>query len=242
MRIWHGAVDAVSLHAIPAMNEPVKILLVEDSPDYRKAVGMAFDGSESFRLVQATGTAERALDLLGRVQPGERPDVVLLDLNLPGMSGLDAVPRLLAAAPAVKILVLTQSDKEGDVLQAIASGASGYLLKSSGIKQIKEAIAMVMEGGAPLDAGVAQHILKSLRSKPAADAIDESQMTSRELEILNLLAEGLVKKEIAVRLGISTFTVQAHVRNIYTKLQVPNAPAAVSQGYRKGLLPVERKP
>lgn len=223
------------------MSEPVKIFLIEDSPDYRKAVGMAFEGDESLRLTLATGTAERALDMLGRAQPGERPDVILLDLNLPGMTGQLALPRLLEAARGAKILVLTQSGKESDVLQAIASGASGYLLKSSGIKQIKEAISTVMAGGAPIDAGVAQYILKTLREKPAPAVVDESQMTARELEILQLLAEGLVKKEISARLGISTFTVQAHVRNIYGKLHVPNAPAAVSQGYRKGLLPVDKR-
>lgn len=224
------------------MPDPVKILLVEDSPDYRKAVGMAFEGDGNMQLLLATGTAERALDLLGRAQPGGIPDAVLLDLNLPGMPGLEALPRLLEAAPGAKVIVLTQSGNEEDVLRAIALGASGYLLKSSGIGQIRAAISNAMEGGAPLDAGVAQYILKTLREKPPAAPDGADQMTSRELEILQLLADGFVKKEIAVRLGISTFTVQAHVRNIYTKLHVPNAPAAVSQGYRKGLLPVGRKP
>lgn len=224
-----------------SMPEPVKILLVEDSPDYRKAISMAFEGDGGFRLLVATGTAERALDLLACAEPGAVPDVLLLDLNLPGMSGLEAVPRLLGAAPGMKILALTQSDNEADVLQAIRAGAAGYLLKSSSIAQIKEAIAMAMEGGAPLDAGVARHILKTLRSEPQPPAAAEGQMSGRELEILRLMAEGLVKKEIAVRLGISTFTVQAHVRNIYAKLHVPNAPSAVSRAYQAGLLPLDKK-
>ena len=221
----------------PAMGKSVKILLIEDSPEYRDVIGLAFDRDENFELIHTTGTAERALNLLEQSQV--IPDLILLDLNLPGMNGVEAVASLRAMVPGVKILVLTQSDREDDVLQAIMAGASGYLLKSSGIQQIKEGINMVIEGGAPLDARVAQHILSSLRGKKVAYA-DELGISSREYDVLHLMAEGLVKKEIAARLSISPFTVHNHVRHIYEKLHVQNAPAAVSQAYLMGLLPLKK--
>lgn len=218
--------------------DPVKILLVEDNPQYRRVIDLALKRDTRFQLLLATGTAERALEVLGRSsQAEERPDLLLLDLHLPGMGGLAAIPRLLETAPGIKILVLSQSDKEADVVKAITSGASGYLLKSSDMKQIAESILSVMEGGAALDAKVAQYILQTLREKhPHTE--DEPIITGRELEILHLLAEGLVKKQIADRLHISPFTVAAHVRSIYQKLHVVNAPAAVHQAYRKGILPL----
>ncbi|MFM8981749.1 MAG: response regulator [Spartobacteria bacterium] len=222
------------------MGESIKILLIEDSPEYRDVIGMAFDRDENFELVYTTGTAERALNILEQAKPQELPDLILLDLNLPGMNGVEAVANIRAIVPEVKILVLTQSDREEDVLQAIMAGASGYLLKASGIQQIKEGITMVMEGGAPLDAKVAQHILNTLRGKKAAYA-DEFGISSREYDVLHLMAEGLVKKQIAARLSISPFTVHNHVRHIYDKLHVQNAPAAVSQAYLLGLLPRKKQ-
>lgn len=217
---------------------PVNILLIEDSPQYRRVVEIGFSRDSEFKFLLATGTAERALDVLSRIGEGEdRPDLILLDLNLPGMSGLAAIPRLLEKAPTAKILVLSQSNREADVVAAISAGASGYLLKSADIQQVKESIRNVMAGGAALDPKVAHCILQTLREKHPVSG--EGQLISdRELEILKLLAEGLVKKQIADQLQISSFTVAAHVRNIYTKLQVVNAPAAVSQAFRKGILPL----
>lgn len=218
--------------------EPLKILLVEDNPQYRRVIDLGLSRDPRFQLLLATGTAERALEVLSRASDEvEHPDLLLLDLHLPGMGGLAAIPRLLEISPKLKILVLSQSDKEADVVKAITAGASGYLLKSSEMKQITEGILGVMEGGAALDSKVAQYILQTLREKhPATE--DEHEITGRELEILQLLAEGLVKKQIADRLQISPFTVAAHVRSIYHKLQVVNAPAAVHQAYRKGILPL----
>jgi hypothetical protein len=217
---------------------PLNILLIEDSPQYRRVIELGLSRDPQFKLLLATGTAERALDVLSRIGEGEdHPDLILLDLNLPGMSGLAAIPRLLETAPTVKILVLTQSNKEADVVAAITAGASGYLLKSADIKQVKESIQIVLEGGAALDTKVAHCILQTFRERhPVTEKAHH--ISDRELEILKLLAEGLVKKEIAERLQISSFTVAAHVRNIYTKLQVVNAPAAVTQAFRKGLLPL----
>ena len=107
-----------------AHSEPVKILLVEDNPQYRRVIDLALSREPRFQILPATGTAERALDLLGRTgHAGEIPDLLLLDLHLPGMGGLAAIPRLLETVPSLKIIVLSQSDKEADVVKAIAAGA-----------------------------------------------------------------------------------------------------------------------
>jgi len=217
------------------METPIKIFLIEDNPEYRKSLDAAFRHDLRIHLIHATGTAERALDLLFDMQSADRPDLILLDLNLPGMSGIHAIPSLLSIAPNTKILVLSQSDKEADVVSAIASGASGYIVKSSSILEITEAIETVMQGGAPLDKKVAKYILKTLQAIPHSGK-DTHNLTEREMETLSLLAAGLGKKQIGDKLGISEFTVAAYVRSIYTKLEVVNAPAAVNQAYRKGIL------
>ena len=158
------------------------------------------------------------------------------DLRLPGMSGLDALPHFASSAPQAKVIVLTQSDNEADVLRAIALGAAGYLLKSSTITQIKEGIRTVIEGGASLDPGVARFLIKTLQARLPKTST-EATLSERELEILALLGEGLVKKEIADRLGISYPTVDSHVQHIYEKLKVHNAPAAINIAHRLGIFP-----
>jgi len=209
-------------------------MLVEDSRDYREIVAMALTHETDIELTGQFSTAEIALRNLQAQPSAEHPALILLDLRLPGMDGLEALPRFLAIAPGAKIVVLTQSKKEADVLRAISRGASVYLLKSSTVSQINEGIHTVMAGGASLDAGVARFILDRLKTRlPKAEA--EQLLTERELEILTLLGEGLVKKEIADRLKISYTTVDSHVAHIYEKLGVRNAPAAVNKAYLVGL-------
>lgn len=213
---------------------PVRILLVEDNPRYRQVVSKALQREARFELVgPALGSAERALVQLARTN-SIPPDVVLLDLYLPGISGAAAIPSMLSLAPNTKIIVLSQSNREADVVGAIAAGAAGYLLKSSKIQQIKAAIDSVLGGGAPLDAAVAKYIIQHIHAKhPGGPG---RKLTEREVQVLHLIAQGMVKKEIADQLGITELTVQTHVRRIYEKLGVPNAPAAVDQGHKKGLL------
>lgn len=220
------------------MNKTTRVMLVEDNPSYREVVALALGGQPDLQLSGQFGTAEIALRSLGAA---ERPDLILLDLRLPGLDGLEALPRFRAAAPAAKIIVLTQSDHEADVLRAISLGASGYLLKTSTVAQIVEGIRTVMAGGASLDAGVARFILQTLQSRlPTREA--EQLLTDRQREILALLSEGLVKKEIADRLGISYATVDEHIAHIYARLGVHNAPAAVNKAHRLGLFERGAKP
>ncbi len=137
--------------------------------------------------------------------------------------------------PNTKIIVLTQSDKEEDVLKAIMLGASGYLLKSCTVRQLIDGINTVVSGGASLDSKVAKFVLNALKARLPQQEL-EHMLTERELETLSLLAEGLVKKEIAEKLGISVSTVVTHVCNIYVKLNVKNAPSAIAKAFRLGLL------
>eukprot|EP00903_Cladosiphon_okamuranus_P004147 g4145.t1 len=190
---------------------------------------------KNIELISQFGTAEIALREIQNARPGEHPDLVLLDLNLPGISGLESIPWIRKYSPKSKIIVLTQSNKEADVLEAISKGASGYLLKSATATQIKESIEIVNSGGASLDPSVAKFILNTLRSRPA-DTHPEKTLSTREMEVLTLLGEGLLKKEIANRLDIGFATVAYHIKHIYEKLEVQNAAAAVAKGYRSGLL------
>lgn len=213
-------------------------MLVEDNPAYRRGINCAIEGNPNMQLISEFATAEIALRSVQDMKPRQMPNLILLDLNLPGMSGLEALPCFMEAIPQAKIVILTQSNKESDVLKAISLGASGYLLKSSTANQIQEAIETVIEGGAPLDPSVAKFILKNVRSQ-RPQAVSKEVLSAREIEILTLLAEGLVKKEIAERLSISHYTVVAHVSHIYEKLQVSNAPSAVNKAYRIGLFPTK---
>jgi DNA-binding NarL/FixJ family response regulator len=214
-------------------------MLVEDHAGYREVITRALKREATIELISQFSTAEFALRTLEHSKGDDLPDIVLLDLNLPKMSGLEAIPWIKDYSPDSKILIITQSDMEADVLKAIQSGASGYLLKSSTAKQVVEGIQMVMNGGAPLDAGVARFILDTLKSKLPKDK-PKADLSNRELEVLTLLAEGLARKEIAERLGISTYTIIYHIKHIFQKLEAINTPAAVSNAYKSGILPTNK--
>lgn len=218
------------------MKTPITVMLVEDNREYREVIRLALDRDQHTELACEFGTAEVALRSLRDRAIQRPPDVILLDLRLPGMSGIDALPHFTQSFPSAKIIILSQSDEEADVLRSISLGASGYLLKSSTILQIKDGIRHVFEGGASLDPSVAKFLLKSLQSRtPQAESA--TLLSERELEILTLLADGLVKKEIGDRLKIAYPTVDSHVRHIYEKLDVRNAPSAISKAHRLGIFP-----
>jgi DNA-binding NarL/FixJ family response regulator len=218
------------------MKSTIRVMLVEDNPRYREVIALALKQEPAIQLASQFGTAEIALRSLRDPSIRDLPDLILLDLRLPGMDGLEALPQFLSAAPAAKIMILTQSDNEADVLRAISLGATGYLLKSSTVITIVEGIRTVMNGGASLDAGVARFIINSLKTRlPKGGA--ETLLTGRQLEILTLLSGGFLKKEIAERLKISYATVDEHVAHIYERLGVRNAPAAVNKAHLLGLFP-----
>jgi DNA-binding NarL/FixJ family response regulator len=207
-------------------------MLIEDHPKYRAVIERAMKNEDDMFLSSMFGAAEVALR---NIQAGHNhPDLILLDLNLPGINGLETIPLIKALLPDSKIIILTQSNQEADVLTAIQQGSDGYLLKKSTVTQIKEAIRTVMSGGASLDGSVAQFILKKIQKKPHV-MTPQTTLSERELEVLTLLGEGLLKKEISDRLAISYGSVATYIRRIYEKLNVLNAAAAVSKAHRLGL-------
>ena len=221
-------------------NRPIQVILVEDSPDYRLVIEHALEVEPDIELVGQYGTSEIALRALENNQPKLSPDLILLDLRLPGMDGLESLPWFQKAQPKAKIVILTQSNAESDVLKAIQLGAAGYLLKSSTADQLVDGIRSVIQGGATLDASIARFILDALQTSLPEEA-SEALLSKRQMEILALLADGLVKKEIADQLKISYSTVNTHVEHIYQKLGAANAPAAISKAYKKGILPILEK-
>lgn len=216
------------------MSQSIKVMLIEDHAGYRETITSALEQTADMELEGSFGTAEVALRSL---QPPSEiaPDIILLDLKLPGMQGLEMIHWILDYAPTAEIIVLTQSDKDTEVRQALDEGASGYLLKSSTLDQILDGIRNVVSGGAALTPEIARYLVDQLRNQPAVNTVGKA-LSERETEVLILLSEGMLQKEIAQRLGVSITTVAYHIKHIYEKLDVANAPAAIGEAYRKGVL------
>ncbi|WP_411825882.1 response regulator [Luteolibacter sp. AS25] len=212
----------------------IEIIMIEDHPEYRDAVQHFLAKESDFEIVSIFGNPNQALRFLEDL-PDQFTGVILLDLNLPGMTGLEAMPWISKYAPDAKTVILSQSDNESEVLKAIQQGAAGYLLKSSTMNGIKSGIRSVVGGGASLDPQLARYVLDEW-NRHSGSLKGNTSLTRRELEILSKVSEGLSQKDIAKEIGISAFTVAEHLTNIYGKLQVQNAPAAVSTAFRKGIL------
>jgi DNA-binding NarL/FixJ family response regulator len=217
------------------MNEEITVALVEDQAEFRRVIEMALSDIDDLRLLGVYGTSEKLLQKLSEKKAWV-PDVILLDLNLFGMGGLEALPLIKRAAPRAEVIVLTNSNREEDVLAAIANGASGYLLKSATVDELAEGIRMVRQGAAALDPKMARYLLDKVNDHSDGKRKEELKLSKRKIEVLELIAEGLVKKEIAERLDIAYGTVETYVKMIYQELGVSNAPSAVSKAYQKGLL------
>lgn len=191
-----------------------KIAIVEDNPTVRQTLCEWINSAADCRCVCACATVKAALAEI----PGHQPDVVLMDIHLPGESGITCTARLKQMLPKLQIVMLTVYKDHDLILQALKAGASGYLLKRSGREDILKAIGEVRTGGAPMTGEIARMLVETFQ-KPPADEQTEG-LTARELEILTLLAKGLSNKEISARLGISFETVRNHLRHIYDKLHV----------------------
>lgn len=220
------------------MKDPVAkakpaVWLIEDHADSRRVLARVLNRSATLTCPCAFASCEEALAAL---HSKAAPDVILLDIGLPGMSGIEGIPRLKALAPAAQVIILTVFDDEEKVFNALCAGASGYMLKDSDEDTIAEAVREVLEGGAPINPRVARLVLKMFTSR-AAPAVHEYGLSSREREVLELMVAGLIKKEIADRLHLSYHTVDNHLRSIYSKLQVHTRGGAVAKAIAERLLP-----
>lgn len=206
-----------------AIAGPVRVAIVEDDDKTRQSLALLIDGSPGFCCSSTHRDAESAVAQL----PAQAPDVVLMDIQLPGLSGLEAVPRLKARSPGVQIIMLTVFEDDERVFHSLAAGASGYLLKRTPPAAILEAIAEVHRGGSPMSSAIARKVVQSFQSGPRPGAGARGELSPREQEILTLLSRGCRYKEIGDRLGIALDTVRSHIRRIYEKLHVTSRTEAV---------------
>jgi DNA-binding NarL/FixJ family response regulator len=215
------------------MNEPdsIRVAIVEDDRLTREGLRMLVDGTPGYQCNTAFGSLEQALAARG----GEPPEVVLLDIKLPGMQGSQGVASLREKWPAAAVLMLTSSTDEDKVFESLCNGAIGYLLKSTPPARILEAVREARHGGAPMSPEIARKVVELLRRTPPPVALEEA-LTPQEVHLLRLVAEGCSYQVSGDQLGISINTVRNYIRNIYEKLQVHTKSAAVSKAMRAGLL------
>jgi DNA-binding NarL/FixJ family response regulator len=202
----------------------IKVAILEDHEPWRKTVETLLTGTPGFRCVCTCGVAE---ELIARV-PVTRPDVVLVDLELPGTSGTECIRQLKARFPGLGLLVITNFADTDHIFRAIRAGASGYVLKRTPLAKILEAIQEVHGGGAPMSPQIARLVLESMRD-PRSHAPSDETLSERETEVLQLAQKGLRYREVAQTLGITHDTVRAHFRNIYRKLHVHSRFEAVAK-------------
>jgi len=215
-------------------NEPVRVLVVDDHELFRRgltmllgvesaieAVGEASDGAEGTELAVSTA-----------------PDVVLLDVRMPKQSGIEACVAIKAASPSTKIIMLTVSDEEADLYEAVKNGASGYLLKDSSIEEVAQGIRVVADGQSLISPSMAAKLIDEFKtmSRPDRSSGQALRLTERELDVLRLVAKGLSNRDVAHRLAISENTVKNHVRNILEKLQLHSRMEAVMYAVKEKLL------
>jgi len=209
----------------------IRVALVEDKRVIREGLGEILGRSTGIACVGAYASVEQALPGLEH----SPCDVLLLDIHLPGMSGVDGVRAVLDRFPRTRILMLTVYEEEEKVFDSIRNGASGYLLKKTPPGQIVDAVRQAIEGGSPLSPEVARRMIEHFRTS-SAPSRPKTGLTEQERELLKLLAEGHSYAAAGERLGISINTVRDHVRSLYDKLQVHSKSQAVSAGLRRGLI------
>jgi DNA-binding NarL/FixJ family response regulator len=202
----------------------IAVSIVEDDAQARKILAGWITRASGFRLAGEWGEAESAVKML----PEKQPNVVLMDINLPGISGVEAVKRLKPALPDTQFVMLTVYEDADHIYSALAAGASGYLLKQTPREELLRALEDVHRGGSPMTSNIARKVVQSFRQGTAASADGES-LSPREQEVLDLLARGYLYKEIAERLNISVPTVNTYVRRIYEKLHVRSRGQAVAK-------------
>jgi len=211
---------------------PVTVAIVEDNPDYRTGISLILHASPTCTIVGEFANAEDFLDDIDRLLP----DVVLMDIGLPGMSGIEATSIVKGKYPRIQIIILSVFEDDDNVFNAICAGAIGYVSKPVTPQQLLEAIENAFNGGTPISPHIARKMLQMFKDHLPPPKADYN-LTDRELDVLEHLVQGDDYKLIADKLFLSIFTIRAHIRNIYDKLHVHSKSQAVSKALNERLVP-----
>jgi DNA-binding NarL/FixJ family response regulator len=206
--------------------ELIRVAIVEDDDDIRESLGLLIDGTEGFACSDTYGDCRTAIEGI----EADVPDVVLMDIGLPGMSGIEGIRRIKEHHPDLDIVVLTVHENDEIVFEALCAGACGYLVKETPTDRILDAIREVREGGSPMSTQIARMVTSSFQKK------SEHALTAREMDVLALLCKGKSYKMIGESLFISEETVRRHLKNIYKKLEVHSKSEAVAKALRQKMI------
>lgn len=207
--------------------ETIRVAIVEDDNDIRQSFEAIIGSAPGYACLKTYDNAEAAVADI----PAQKPDVVIMDIHLPGMSGIDAVRILKEEMPSLQIAMCTVYEDDEHIFNALRAGASGYLLKRTTPDKLLEAVSDLHQGGSPMSSEIARRVVASFR-KTTAPPPELAVLTPREKEILDLLAKGYLYKEIAAELFISIETVKRHIHNIYEKLHVQTRTEALNKVFR----------
>lgn len=209
---------------------PITLAIVEDLDEVREGLKNFLALSPDFQVLGTYRTGEEAAEKI----PALQPDIVIMDINLPSMSGIECVRLIKKKNLQTQFMMFTVYENDEKVFEALKAGASGYLLKNTGLIHIVEALKELYQGGSPMSANIARKLVRNFQEgNQVATPSEISLLSLRENEVLNLLALGLLYKEIAEKLGISISTVRQHIHRIYEKLHVANRTEALNKAYKK---------
>jgi len=214
----------------------MRVLLADDHTLVRAGIRTLIEGLDGASVVAETGDGREAVELCERL----RPDVVLLDVTMPGLNGLEAAPRIARVSPATKILVLSMHASEGYVAQALRAGVHGYLLKDAAATELEVALRAVLRGNSYLSPAISRHVVDGFLRGPGQPASPLALLTARQREILQLVAEGRSTKEIAADLGLSVKTVETHRAQLMERLEIRDVAGLVRLAIREGLVSPDR--
>jgi two-component system, NarL family, response regulator NreC len=215
----------------------VTVLLVDDHPIVRQGLRNLLDSMPDFKVVGEAGDGLQALEMIEKVQP----QVLVIDVVMPGLTGLEVTQRVKRQWPAVKVIILSMQNNEAYVVSALKSGASGYILKDTGPEELVDAIRTVVKGERYLSKQLSERIINAYVSKMDEAEVDPyDTLTNREKEILHLVAEGFTNQEIAERLFISPRTAELHRSNVLNKLSLKNQVDLVRFAIKRGILPLDQ--
>ena len=209
----------------------ISLIIVEDLDEVREGLKNFLALNPEFVVIDTFKTAEEAIEAIPRLGA----DIVIMDINLPGINGIECIRQTASRAGHTQFMMFTVYENDEKVFEALKAGASGYLLKNTGLVNIIEALKELYDGGSPMSSNIARKLVRSFQHAPSTNsATTTASLSSRENEILQLLSRGLLYKEIADQLSISNSTVRQHIHRIYEKLHVQNRTEAINKAFRPG--------